>query len=206
MLQAEHASQVATFEELLQRYGERIEQIATACVMRNGGCYDEAQDVYQDMMLRLYEQYRGHNLHIPKILGWVARVSANLWIDRARGIKRHKNVSYDNTIFDEMGNQYQFDNNRDISVDVEGYVVYKLGIEQPVRRVCEDVLKHGVIACYREAYELRTKHKMSYREVAAAQGISIGTVKSRIYRVRAAILQGLVRAGIVDKDGNFINT
>lgn len=46
----------------------------------------------------------------------------------------------------------------------------------------------------RECFVLRSLEELSYREIAGITGVPIGTVMSRLWRARAALLRQLVRA------------
>lgn len=49
---------------------------------------------------------------------------------------------------------------------------------------------------YRAALTLRHLHELSYREVADALGIPLGTVKTHLFRARAALRAQLERRGV----------
>lgn len=62
------------------------------------------------------------------------------------------------------------------------------------RRTLAKALQHAVTALapeYRAAFLLRELHDQSYEEIARALGVDVGTVKSRLFRARAALRAAL---------------
>jgi RNA polymerase sigma-70 factor (ECF subfamily) len=161
---------VPTFQEVADRYGSTIYTIA----YRLTGNRDEAQDLAQDVFVRVYRNL--HRYEPGTFEGWLYRITKNLFLDRVR---RRKRVRFD-PLPDEDWRE---------PVDVEPLP----------EEVLDNVTLHGDVeaalatlpATFRTAVVLCDVQGLSYEEIAKATSWPLGTVRSRIHRGRKMLRDAL---------------
>jgi RNA polymerase sigma-70 factor (ECF subfamily) len=152
------------------RYGSTIYTIA----YRLTGNRDEAQDLAQDVFVRVYRNL--HRYEPGTFEGWLYRITKNLFLDRVR---RRKRVRFD-PLPDEDWRE---------PVDVEPLP----------EEVLDNVTLHGDVeaalatlpATFRTAVVLCDVQGLSYEEIAKATSWPLGTVRSRIHRGRKMLRDAL---------------
>jgi RNA polymerase sigma-70 factor, ECF subfamily len=168
----------AAFDEMVQRYWSRIYSMVNQ-LLRNP---QDAEEVTQDAFIRAHKglaNFRGDSAFST----WLYQIATNLarnryWYWWRR--KRDKSVSFDAPLGDESDSTLadlipaEVESPDDITVNQE--LVDKIG---------EGMEKLG--AKHREILVLRNVKNLSYEEISAILGISIGTVKSRIARARETL-------------------
>ena len=152
-----------TFDEVVERYGDKIFTIS----LRLTGNRDDAADLSQDVFERVY---RNLDRYEPGTFdGWLYRITRNLFLDRVRrgGKVRLEPLSTEEwqaPVSDDPG-----------PADV---------VE---RRTLEADLEDGLAtlsADFRLAVVLCDIEGLTYDEIADATGWPLGTVRSRIHRGR----------------------
>ena len=140
-------------------------------VLRDGAA---AEDVMQEVFLKLWQQPNSFADHRGSLCGWLAVVARNRAIDRIRGNKWLENV-------DDL----QLSNNVDLSAEAEREIL--LG---KVRVVLETMP-----ADQRQAVEMAFFEGHTHTEIAEQTGQPLGTVKTRIRSALISIRKALqVRA------------
>lgn len=168
----------AAFDEMVSRYWDRIYAMVNQ-LLRNS---QDAEEVTQDAFIRAHRglvNFRGESAFST----WLYQIATNLarnryWYWWRR--KRDKSVSLDApfgadndlTLADVIPAEVETPD--DITVTQEFVDRIGLGMQRLS-------VKH------REILVLRNVKNMSYEEIAAVLGISIGTVKSRIARARESL-------------------
>lgn len=152
------------WEEVLERYGGRIYNLA----LRFAPTSQEAEDLTQEIFLRLYRnlhQYRGE---MP-LIAWALRLSRNLCIDHYRAARsRHLSDTVSDVVLDHLP-----------SAD-----------DPQARAHAREQLRHVHDALRRLPEALATVlvladvQQWSYEEIAAFLSVPTGTVKSRLNRAR----------------------
>jgi RNA polymerase sigma-70 factor (ECF subfamily) len=134
-----------------------------------------AEDVVQDAVLRALRHAGGWRGGEPR--AWLLRIVRNAALDRiaARG--------------------------REVPLEDDAAAALPDPAPDPEAALAARQSRHGLAAAVaalplelREALMLRTVEEMSYRDIAAVTGVPIGTVMSRLWRARAALLRAKVEA------------
>lgn len=160
------------WNEIIARYGERIYNLA----LRFGGSRAEAEDLTQDIFLKLYSnlhQYRGD---VP-LLAWTLRLSRNLCIDHYR---HHRARLQAETVPEEVL----------AYLPAEG-----IDPQQHSQQLEKQRLVHGALAEMPEGQAtvvmLRDLQGFTYDELASFFEVPVGTIKSRLNRARRTLVQHL---------------
>lgn len=165
----------AAWDQLIELYGERIYNLA----LRFTGHPAEAEDLTQDIFLKLYRQLNRYRGDVP-LMAWALRLSRNLCIDRYRHLRsRH----FGQTLGEES--------------------LAKLTAEGNPQRHYQQAenrrLVHRALAKMSDGQAmviiLRDLQGFTYEEMATYFEVPIGTVKSRLNRARqqlVTILGGLI--------------
>jgi RNA polymerase sigma-70 factor (ECF subfamily) len=133
-----------------------------------------AEDVMQEVFLKLWQQPETFADHRGSLCGWLAVVTRNRAIDRIRGTRRFENVDdlqLANTV--EMGTEAD----RNIMVAKVRVVLETMPPDQ--RRTIEMAFFEG----------------QTHTEIAAQTGQPLGTVKTRIRSALIAIRKALEASG-----------
>jgi RNA polymerase sigma-70 factor (ECF subfamily) len=168
----------AAFDEMVQRYWSRIYSMVHQ-LLRN---QQDAEEVTQDAFIRAHKglvNFRGDSAFST----WLYQIATNLarnryWYWWRR--KRDKSVSFDAPLGDESDSTLadlipaEVESPDDITVN-----------QELIDKISESMENLG--AKHREILILRNVKNLSYEEISAILGISIGTVKSRIARARETL-------------------
>ena len=154
------------FDKLLKAYGPRM----YGYFLRAVGSTSEAEDLLQDLFVRLLENIRDYH-HEGKFDNWLFRMAANLVRDRAR--HKGKYISL----------QWASDDQSERTDIIEST---EPGPEQQVERQEEYDRLQQVLRelepLDRQIIILRHYGKMSFRELAQHFDIPIGTVLAKVHR------------------------
>ena len=150
---------------LVERHSHRVLNIAFQFTGRR----EEAEDLAQEIFLRVYRSLRRFDLN-TRFLPWLVRVSRNLCIDEYRSRAREKAAL--------VGDEPDPDRTPD---QAPGPLrnLEKRELEKRVRWGLERLPEE-----LRTALILRDLQGLSYTEIAEALELPEGTVKSRIHRGR----------------------
>ena len=157
------------FEEIVKRYERRVYGIALRIVRR----HEVADDVAQEAFMRAHQALSTFDLGRP-FGPWICRIAANLAINHVRSPEARE------TPLPEGHGE----------TAAPGRGALDLVLEREAREVLERALG-DLPAEQRAVFALRTFEELSYREIADALGISIGTVMSRLSRARERLRAAL---------------
>ncbi len=161
-----------TWEEVVRDHSDRVFRLA----YRLTGNRHDAEDLTQDVFVRVF---RSLDSFTPGTFeGWLHRITVNLFLDRARRAARIR--------FEALPDDAERVVGRERSP--EAFVTDGLldpDIEAALAALPPD---------FRAAVVLCDIEQMTYDEVAAALGVKLGTVRSRISRGRAQL-----RAALADR-------
>jgi RNA polymerase sigma-70 factor (ECF subfamily) len=164
------------FEELMNRYGQRVYRTLIG-ILRNP---DEARDAMQDTFLKAFQHLSGFEGR-SKFSTWLLSIATNTGLDRLR--RRRPIESLDESSPHEEGlRPRQVQAWKD---DPEQLY------SQAERRA---LIEHGVMALpvkYRVVVMLRDIEQLSAEEAAAALGLGIPAIKSRLLRGRLMLREAL---------------
>ena len=142
---------------------------------RFAGAGDDAEDLTQDVFLKLYanlDRYRGD---VP-LVAWALRLSRNLCIDRYRAWRARPLASAEpesslTTLTDGEDTSARAERNQQL-------------------RMVEDALR-SLPEVLASAVMLRDFEELAYDEIATFLDVPIGTVKSRLARGRRALVRAI---------------
>jgi RNA polymerase sigma-70 factor (ECF subfamily) len=167
------------YEELLTRFQQPVYSLALRLLNNQS----EACDVVQEVFLKVFRNvgnFRGQST----LKTWIYRITVNEAHNARRWFFRHRNREVDlDANPNETRNWKEIipDNSRspfDVTFDREQHVMIEAALER-------------INPVFRESVVLRDITDMSYEEIAAILGVSLGTVKSRILRGREALREEL---------------
>jgi RNA polymerase sigma-70 factor (ECF subfamily) len=178
------AGDAAAWEEIVQRYHRRIYNIC----YRFAGSGDDAQDLTQDVFIKMYKTLNTYDVERGAFMTWVTTITRNLLVDHFRKSKHDRMTD---------------------SLDVapsEHEDALPLSDRIPDKRMPPDAnvqsretgeAVHSALQKLspelREAVILRDLQDMDYKEIATVLRVPEGTVKSRINRGRAELARLLQR-------------
>lgn len=164
------AADAAAFTDLVRSHGGAVFGFA----LRRVGDRTTAEDLAQETFLRAWrgrESYRGET----SVRGWLLAITANVVRDWARRAKRRPAESLEPTFADVA-----------------------TGAGDPARRLEEaaaiEALRGalaGLSPRHRELFLLRERDGLTYKEIASALGIPIGSVMSGLARARERLIQAM---------------
>lgn len=157
------------FEEIVKRYERRVYGIALRIVRR----HEVADDVAQEAFMRAHQALSTFDLDRP-FGPWICRIAANLAINHVRSPEARETPLPEGHAESAAPGRGALD----------------LVLEREAREVLERALG-DLPAEQRAVFALRTFEELSYREIADALGISIGTVMSRLSRARERLREAL---------------
>lgn len=172
------------WEEIVQRYNRRIYNIC----YRFAGSSDDAQDLTQDVFIKVYRTLSSYDSEKAAFMTWVTTVTRNLLVDHFRKTKQDRLTdSLDNTSSEHEDSQPLSEQIPDQTAPPDA-TVQNRETRETVHRALQKLSPE-----LREAVILRDLQDMDYREIAVALKVPEGTVKSRINRGRAELARLLQR-------------
>jgi RNA polymerase sigma factor (sigma-70 family) len=161
------AGDVPTWEEVAQRYGRFLYNVA----YRLAGNDDDAYDLVQESLLRVrkgLETYRPGSLE-----GWLSRIVTNVFLDEVRRRKRRPLEA--------------------LPDDPERLLPPGVPADAATERLSDEVQTAlaRLPEDFRVAVVLCDIVGLGYEEIAAALEIPVGTVRSRIHRGRRLLRRAL---------------
>ncbi|HEY1239728.1 MAG TPA: sigma-70 family RNA polymerase sigma factor [Bryobacteraceae bacterium] len=136
----------------------------------------EAQDLTQEVFVRVFRTLKSFRSAEGSFATWLARVTRNLLIDHYRRTKQER-------VTDSIEDQLP-------TLEQGGAAADRRPDQALAGREASEILQAALQKLspdLREAVILRDLQEMEYREIAQALGIPEGTVKSRINRGRAEL-------------------
>jgi RNA polymerase sigma-70 factor (ECF subfamily) len=178
------AGDSSAWEELVERHHRRIYNIC----YRFAGSADDAQDLTQDVFIKIYRTLGSFDTERGAFMTWVTTMTRNLLVDHFRKTKQDRMTdSLDSApsehedalpLSEQIRDQSATPDARAQSSEVSE------AVHQALQKLSPDL---------REALILRDLQDMDYREIATVLKVPEGTVKSRINRGRAELARLLQR-------------
>lgn len=156
------------FEEIVRRYQRRVYGTAFRIVRR----HDVADDVAQEAFVRAYQALATFDLGRP-FGPWICRIAANLSINHLRSPEARE---------DPLPETHAQTASPGGPLDTL--------LHGEAQRVLEEALG-GLPSEQRAVFVLRVFEELSYKEIADALGIQMGTVMSRLARARERLREAL---------------
>jgi RNA polymerase sigma-70 factor (ECF subfamily) len=172
----------AAWEELVRQH---TRQVYGLC-FRFTNNTQEAQDLTQDVFLRVFKTIKTFRSVEGSFHTWLARVTRNLLIDHYR---RTRQARVTDSIEDQLPMLEEVGAAASVRPDhaMAGREASEI-LQATLQKLSPDL---------REAVILRDLQEMEYREIAGVLGIPEGTVKSRINRGRAELARLLRKQKLV---------
>jgi RNA polymerase sigma-70 factor, ECF subfamily len=171
----------AAWEELVRTHTPRVYGIC----YRFTGSSAEAQDISQDVFIRVFQSLRTFRLGEGSFGVWLTRLTRNLLIDnyrRTKNLRKTDSMEDQLTQIEEKASPHTRTDSRVVSREANEILQLALQKLSPELR---------------EAVVLRDLQEMEYREIAQTLAIPEGTVKSRINRGRVELAMVLRKANVV---------
>lgn len=162
----------AAWEQLVRVHTRHVYAIC----YRFTGSASEAQDLTQEVFLRVFRTLKSFRSAEGSFGTWLARVTRNLLIDNYRRTRQER-------VTDSIETQLPM-------LEVEGTGIIARPDQALAGREASEILQAALQRLspeLREAVILRDLQEMEYREIAGVLAIPEGTVKSRINRGRAEL-------------------
>jgi RNA polymerase sigma-70 factor (ECF subfamily) len=172
------------FERLALEQADMLYRVARRLA---GGGAEEANDLVQETYLRALRSRDGFDLQEHGIRPWLIRIMHNLYLTRAEREKRQPVAMEADAL---EGN----------SARVVGDVPFS---DDNLQNMDERLVKALALLApeYRMVLLLWAVEELSYKEIAEAVDVPIGTVMSRLYRARHRLARALrgfaVQEGII---------
>lgn len=144
------------FEQL---YNSHKRQVWLYC-LKIVGDKDVASDVFQETFIRIHEKIGGFK-GTGSLTGWIFRIARNLCYDSLRRIQNHPSV-------DEVDELVSPTNSYDA-------IEYREELMQALEELTPE---------HREIIILRELQGFSYQDIANLTGVSLASVKVRLFRAR----------------------
>ena len=167
------------WESIVHEHHRRVYNLA----YRYCGRFDEAEDLTQEIFLKVYRSMAAYRPESGAFVTWLLRVGRNQIIDRYRRLKRERSMT------DSIDAAFERIEENPARYDDPGEALRKRELTDTV---------HGALLAMavdlREAVILRDLEGCTYEEMATILDVPLGTVKSRINRGRTALgrrLRGL---------------
>lgn len=173
------AGDVRAFEFLFDKYRERVYRLAYR-FLRNR---EDALEVTQDVFLRVYLGISKFKTQ-SKFFTWLYRIAVNRAIDFARSKRSSKLKEAEEEILELVA---QPSPRREPAPD-PSQVAADRELAEEIRKAVA-----GLSEKHRTVFLLHAAEHLSYREIAAVLGCSIGTVMSRLFYARKRLQRILGR-------------
>jgi RNA polymerase sigma-70 factor (ECF subfamily) len=169
------------WEALIKTHTRRVYAIC----FRFTGKDSEAQDLSQDVFLRVFKSLRTFRSGEGSFVVWLTRLTRNLLIDHYRRTRLERAT-------DSIEEQLPLlEETQAMSARADGMLA---------GREASELLQSALAKLspeLRETVILRDLEELEYREIASALGIPEGTVKSRLNRGRAELARILKRQKVL---------
>ena len=170
LLASAQGGNLFAFEEVVRRYQRRVYATALRIVRR----HDLADDVTQEAFIRAHRALGSYDATRP-FGPWMCRIAANLAINHVRSPEAREEELDEGALAERPSP-----------------AAGPLGalLEAEARDVLEDALG-ALPAEQRAVFVLRTFEDLSYKEIAEALDLEVGTVMSRLSRAREKLRASL---------------
>jgi RNA polymerase sigma-70 factor (ECF subfamily) len=193
--QAEQDAQVLLVRRCIAGDQQAWQQLVTtqhrriyAICYRFTGSSSDAEDLTQDVFLKLYRNLDAFNAERGSFQTWITTLARNLLVDHFRRTRLDRaSDSLDASLTDDVDGPSMADRLADPRPSQEAHTAgleLKARIQQALAQLSPEL---------REAVVLRDLEDMDYKDIAQVLRIPEGTVKSRISRGRGELARLLKR-------------
>lgn len=178
------AGDAAAWEDIVRQYHRRIYNIC----YRFAGSSDEAEDLTQDVFIKMYKTLSTYDLERGAFMTWVTTITRNLLVDHFRKSKYDRLTDSLDTPVSEHEDAMPLSDHIEDKKPAPDAQVQRRETSETVHQALQKLSPE-----LREAVILRDLQDMDYREIATVLKVPEGTVKSRINRGRAELARLLQR-------------
>ena len=178
------AGDAAAWKEIVERYHRRIYNIC----YRFAGTAEDAQDLTQDVFIKMYRTLSSYDLERGAFMTWVTTVTRNLLVDHFRKTKQDRMTDS----LDAAPSEHEDAMPLSDRIEDKGLPPDARAQSRETGEVVHQALQK-LSPELREAVILRDLQDLDYKEIAAVLRVPEGTVKSRINRGRAELARLLQR-------------
>lgn len=141
--------------------------------------YPATEDIIQESFLRSIEK-APQLQDLDRLEGWLKMLARNVSLNYLRKLKRNRN---------ELDTEAVFTNKE----PPERLVYSLLEDEVEAKLLKEDIVRYMNVLKpeYRQLMEMRWNSNLSYKEIAAALGLTESVVRQKLYRARESVKQKL---------------
>ncbi len=151
------------------------------------GCSQDAEDLTQEVFLKLYGNLTSFDLTRGSFQVWVTTLTRNLLVDHFRRTRQQRATDSLDAGWDDSDELKPIDR-----LEAGGKTPHDRAVQQELERMVQEALTK-ISPELREAVILRDLQDMDYKEIAQILHVPEGTVKSRISRGRAELARVLER-------------
>lgn len=166
------------FTELVNRYAERIYNLALK-ILRNPS---DAEDVVQETFTAVYEKIHTFHEH-SDLFTWIYRIATNFALMKIRQNKRESIIENELEYYDQLGER---------SLLTPAPYPEQMVIDEELKEELEKALQR-IPEMYRTIFILRDIENLSTAETAAVLNISESNVKVRLRRARLYLQEELCK-------------
>ena len=175
------AGDMGAFEVLVDRHRMPVYRLARSIT----GNHHDADDAAQETFLRMYRSLGSYDPGRP-FKPWLKRIAYNTSLNTLRASRNRSRGFVDGELFEVE--------------DHSPRQTERMEAQQSISSV--DNAVQGLPTELRATLLLRAVEGMSYRDIASAMGVRIGTVMSRLSRARERVLDVLEPVGNVAQRGD----
>lgn len=174
------------FEELVDRYKDRIYNVA----YRFLGNHEDAQDVAQEVFIRAFRGIKGFR-GTAKVYTWLYSITGNLARNKLRDEgRRGRNKGAPLEVLETKARNVLHSMMHASETPEEA--ARESEMQELLQKCLKDLPEH-----YRMVFVLRTFEQLSYEEIADAVGCPKGTVKSRLNQARVMLRDRLKELSVL---------
>jgi RNA polymerase sigma-70 factor (ECF subfamily) len=166
----------SAWETIVTTYSRRIYNLSYRYMNRR----DEAEDLTQEIFIRIYQNLKSFRPEAGNLQGWILRVGRNLIIDHYRQSRRYQSSGGSEEIEALNLPDNKTPSPQRMAEQLEASRFLRSGLQ-----TLSPELKEALI--------LRDLEGMSYQDITELLGVPEGTVKSRINRGRLELAKVLVK-------------
>ena len=171
------AGDEGAFEEIVNRYADRLLKFAYRFVLDR----EEAEDIVQDTFLKVYQNRHAYR-EIAKFSTWIYTITGNLAKTILRKRKNRKMFPFSRTTSEDNDKEIEYPSTeRPPDTKLAGEIE-----EQIIQRAIIKLPEH-----FRTVIILRDIQDLSYEEISNIIDAPLRTVKSRINRARLRLQEEL---------------
>lgn len=155
----------ALFEMLMEKYHEPLMRAAWRVVRGR----EEAEDIVQEAFVKMYKNaHKFEKMEGIEFKSWAYKVTINTAITHYRKLKRGEFLTDDPSIYQEAAGEL-----------ADSHIHTKVDAEATVSDTMKEMPDH--LRKVLESYYMQDK---SYRTIAEEEGISLSTLKMRLFRAK----------------------